>query len=357
MTTLRIGLLLPRSGPAALWRLGAEACAALAAAEAEAECGRAIELVPVDGGADPAAASRAAVILRDLHRVDAVVGMQLSHQRRAVERALSGRVPYIYTPPFEGGPCAPGTLAIGLEDAESLRPAIDWMVRRAGVRRVAFVGSDYVWPRAAAAATEAAVVAAGARMVACALAPIGGADFEVSLDRLRTARADLAVCVLIGEDAVRFHRAFAAAGLAPRIARLALGFDETLLWAAGPEASENLHAVQSFFLDAPPPAREPMLARYAAAFGARRPPVTALGLGCYDGVRLAAQLGRLAGGGPIGAPRPGFGRAQALALLGRESAAELAPATLCVAEGARFLPARDGTRRRARALDPGRRAS
>lgn len=331
---MRIGLLLPRSGPAAVWRLGAEDCAALAAAELEAERGLAAELVLADAGADPATAARAAVILRDLHGVDAVVGMQPSHQRRAVERALGGRIPYVYTPPYEGGPLAPGTVPLGLSDAEALGPALGWLVRRAGVRRVAFVGSDYVWPRLAAATTEAAVQAAGARMVAASLIPLGGECFDVALDRLRAVRADLAVCVLIGEDAVRFHRAFAEAGLARCMARLALGFDETLLWACGPEAVEGLHSVQTFFADAPPPEREAMLARHAAAFGPRRPPVNALALGCYDGVRLAAELALRAGGGPLArALRPGFGRAEALALLGE---GPRPPAVLALAEGVRF---------------------
>ena len=329
----RVGLLLPRSGPAALWRLGVEAGARLAAetlTESGEAAGRPVEILEADAGATPEAAAAAARRLAT-EGAEAVVGMQLSHQRNAVARALGGRAPYVFIPHYEGGWCGPGVTPLGLGDAEALGPALAWFAARAGVRRLFFVGNDYVWPRAAHGATREAAEAAGLAFAGAALLPVGFDDPAPLTARIAAARPDLVVTVLIGEDAVRFHRAFAAAGLPAVAARLALGFDETLLWAVGPRAADGLFTVQPFVIGAEPGPREALLARYAARFGDRRPPVAANTLACHDGVRLAAALVRRA--------LPGVSRAGALDLLGApDRRRDRPPAILAEADGTRFRP-------------------
>ncbi|MFO7856526.1 MAG: ABC transporter substrate-binding protein [Paracoccaceae bacterium] len=329
----RVGLLLPRSGPAALWRLGVEAGARLAAdalTEDGGAGGRPVEILEADAGAAPESAVEAVRTLAAAG-AEAVVGMQLSHQRNAVARALGGRAPYVFIPHYEGGWCGPGVTPLGLGDAETLGPALAWFAARAGVRRLFFVGNDYVWPRAAHGAAREAARGAGLAFAGAALLPVGFADPAPLMTRIAVARPDLVVTVLIGEDAVRFHRAFAAAGLPASAARLALGFDETLLWAVGARAAEGLFAVQPFVIGADPGPREALLARYAARFGDRRPPVAANTLACHDGVRLAAALARRA--------LRGVSRAAALDLLGApDGRRDRPPAILAEADGARFRP-------------------
>jgi urea transport system substrate-binding protein len=341
---MRVGLLLSHSGPCALWRIGLEACAELAVAEINAEGGvrgREIELVRADAGVTPASAAAAAGRLAP--QVDAVVGLQPSHQREAVRRGVARRAPYIYTPQWEGGFCGSGVTPLGVTDEEALAPAVRWLAERHGARRFCFVGNDYVWPRVAYRAAASAVRAAGGVITGAQLLPFGIQEYDRALDGVCAARPDAALVVLLGEEAVRFHRAFAEAGLAAIVPRVSLACDETLLWAVGPESAENLFAAQRFFHDGPAGRRERVRDRYAAAFGRTRPPLNEASLGAYDGVRLVAALARTFGDtdGPALAARVGgrIGRSEAMGLLGLSDAPlGRQPVIVAEADGAAFRP-------------------
>lgn len=343
---MRVGLLSARSGPSALWRLGYEACGELAAAEINAAGGvkgAELELIHADGGATPEDAETAARRLAG--KVDVLVGIQPSHQRNAVRRGLAGTAPYIYTPQYEGGWCGPSVTPLGVTDDEVLEPGIRFLAERFGARRFFFLGNDYVWPKVAFGEASNFVRAVGGAMSGVRLLPFGLEDYQGVFDAIRGARTDAVVAVLLGDEAVRFHRAFAEAGLARRIPRLSLACDETLLWAAGPENVENLFAGQSFFWNGPVGDRERVVDRYWAVYGRSRPPLNAMSLGAYDGVKLAAAL---AGAfdethGPALVRRmgPRFGRREAMRLLGMREHDDGRPRVLLgEADGAEFRPLR-----------------
>jgi urea transport system substrate-binding protein len=108
---VRVALVVPLSGTLGLIGPGAVNCAALAAREineAGGILGRAVELRLVDGGRP---ALEVAIELRTLVRrgeAQAVVGVHSSDVRVALVSALGATVPYVYTPPYEGGERAPG---------------------------------------------------------------------------------------------------------------------------------------------------------------------------------------------------------------------------------------------------------
>ena len=149
---MKVGLLVSRSGPAGLWAPPFDTGALLAAAELNAKGGvlaDGIELVIADAGITDTEATAASGALVELDEVDAIVAMHPSNVRGAVKREVAGRVPYIYTPQYEGGERAPCTAAIGSTDEEMLRPSIRWLVDARRAQRFFLVGNDYVWPRAA----------------------------------------------------------------------------------------------------------------------------------------------------------------------------------------------------------------
>ena len=120
---MKVGLLVSRSGPAGLWAPSCDAGAMLAAAEINAAggvLGRNIDLVIADAGWSESEAIMAAGSLVDIDGVDAVVGMHPSNVRGAIKRRLSGSVPYIYTPQYEGGERGPYTVTTGGTDGPSL---------------------------------------------------------------------------------------------------------------------------------------------------------------------------------------------------------------------------------------------
>jgi len=66
------------------------------------------------------------------------------------------------------------------------------------------------------------------------------------LDEIRRLRPDLVVMFLLGEEMVRFNRAFAAAGLAAGILRLGFGLDVNVLYGIGADAAENLYSATTW---------------------------------------------------------------------------------------------------------------
>jgi ABC-type branched-subunit amino acid transport system substrate-binding protein len=100
---------------------------------------------------------------------------------------------------------------------------------------------------------------------------------------------------LLGLEAVRFNRAFAAAGLDRHCIRLALAQDETVLYASGAENTENLMVASHYLADVRTRGNDCFLELYHTAFGPDAPPANAFGQSCYEGLHALADLARHAG--------------------------------------------------------------
>lgn len=295
---LRVGLLIPLSGPAGLWGPLAHKCAILAVDEINARggvLGREIQLVLSDAGGAPAAVAKAARALVDQHGVEAIVGMHISATRVAIARALAGRVPFVYTPLYEGGERSPGVFAIGETPEQQLRPAITWLAERRQARRWYLIGNDYVWPRILHATGKHYIAACGGEVVGEEYVPLGRDAFAASLARIRAARPHAVMVSLVGGDGVAFHRSFAAAGMAQDYLRLSNALDENALLGVGADNAENLFAASGYFAALPTRENQGFVERYHSSFGASAPMLSALGQSCYEGFRFYAALTAHAG--------------------------------------------------------------
>ncbi|MBB5958017.1 ABC-type branched-subunit amino acid transport system substrate-binding protein [Saccharothrix tamanrassetensis] len=323
---LRLGLLLPLSGALGLTGPSGLLAASLAATELNVSgvAGRQVQLVLVDAGRLPHEVARDASGLLGL--VDAFVGFHTSDVHRALEAALGGRVPYIFTPPHEGGSRRPGVVLLGDSPGRQLAPAVRWLVERRRLRRWALVGSDYIWPRAVHRVAAGIVRSLGAEVVAARLVPFQGPAFDAeeivaALDRVR---ADAVLLSLVGRDLVLFNRAFTASPPAGRVVRLSGSLEENGLLAAGGDDTGELYAAMRSFAGQGDERRIALAERHRALFGGRAPVLDAYAEGCYDGVHLAAALaaaGRLT---PAGA-QPGTAALLASADRGAWAAAPLGP--------------------------------
>lgn len=290
---MKIGLMVARRGPAGLWAFGCDSCAMLAVAEVNARGGvldRAVELVAADAGTTGAEAAFAAETLVDLHRVEAVIGMHASNLRGAIARAIAGRVPYVYAPMYEGGERTSNVLPIGGTDDELLGHALPALMERRRAQRFFIFGNDYVWPRLGAASASRLVARHGGRVVGARLVPFGLEDYGDVLEAMARSAADAVVTLLLGEETIRFNRAFHAAGLSRRMLRLELAVDETVLYGAGEAAHENLYTATTYVATAQVPGGDRLRELYRSSFGALAPPVTVFGQSCYDSVHLLAGL-------------------------------------------------------------------
>ncbi|GLZ39290.1 ABC transporter substrate-binding protein [Actinokineospora sp. NBRC 105648] len=290
---LRIGLLLPLSGALGLTGPSGLGAASLAATElntAGGVAGRQVQLVLVDAGRDPAVVAGDAAGLAGL--VDAFVGFHTSDVHRSLEVALGGRVPYVFTPPHEGGSRRPGVVLLGDSPARQLAPALRWLVARRRLRRWALVGSDYIWPRAVHRVATGIVHALGAEVVSERLVPFPGpgTDADEIVGALTRVRVDAILLSLVGRDLAKFNRAFAASPLASRVVRLSGSLEENGLLAAGGDDTGELYAAMRSFAGQGDERRIALAERHRALFGGRAPVLDAYAEGCYDGVHLVAAL-------------------------------------------------------------------
>jgi urea transport system substrate-binding protein len=295
---LRVGLVVPTSGLLGMIGPGAVNCAALAADEingAGGLLGRSVELLLVDGGRPAAAVAAQVTALIRSGRIQAVVGVHPSDVRVALVPAIGGAVPYVYTPPYEGGERAPGVYLSGETPDRQLRPVLAWLAERGRGRRWFLLGNDYVWPRRLHAAARRYLRALGATVVDERYVRRGGLDAQPLLAAIAASRADAVLLTLIGNDLVAFNRAYGQSRLAERVLRLCPALEENGLLGAGGDGSGELYAAMGYFANLATEASLSFVARYAGRFGPQAPVPGGHGEGCYDGMRLLAALVRRAG--------------------------------------------------------------
>ncbi|TWF80707.1 amino acid/amide ABC transporter substrate-binding protein (HAAT family) [Pseudonocardia hierapolitana] len=296
---VEIAFVVPRSGPAGIVGPSCEACGLLAADEINATgglLGRELRLRIVDGGRAPRAVAREVDALVSAGAVEGVTGWHISAVRQVVAPVVSGRVPYVYSPLYEGGERTPGVFLAGETPDRQLLPALTWMAREVGVRTWCVVGDDYVWPIASArAARDYARRSADVDVVDEVFVPLGTPDFGPAVRRVERSGAQGVLMLLVGSDAVLFNRAFAAAGLDAACVRFSPLMEENMVLATGADATRDLYASAGFFEALPTASGLEFSRRYAERFGVDAPVLGSLGESCYEGVTLLARLAERAG--------------------------------------------------------------
>lgn len=296
---LDVAFVVPQGGPAGLFGPGCEACGSLAAAELNDDggvLGREVRLLPVDGGQEPdAVAADVAALLAD-GMVDAVSGWHISAVRQAVAPVVAGRVPYVYAPLYEGGERTPGVFLTGETPERQVLPALRWMSDEIGVRTWCLVGNDYVWPRVSARAVRRwARTTPDVRILDELFVPLGTEDFGPALERVVRSGAQGVLMFLVGSDAVRFNRGFAATGLDRRCPRLSPLMEENMLLATGADATRELYAAAGYFETLATASALEFSRRYAGAYGVHAPVPGALAESCFEAITLLGRLAERAG--------------------------------------------------------------
>src|SRR5690606_30956958 len=149
----------------------------------------------------------------DNGEMDALVGMHTSDVRTAVARRVAGRIPYVYTPLYEGGEIGRGVYCIGETPPRQLLPGIEWLGERFNARRWVLIGNDYVWPRTTHHIVRHHFRHRGYTIADEIYVPFGTSRFGHIIERLKALDPDALLLSVVGEDAVHFNRAFGASGL------------------------------------------------------------------------------------------------------------------------------------------------
>lgn len=201
----------------------------------------------------------------------AIVGTHPSHLRERLAGRLDGRIPYIYTPHYEGGECHSGVYAIGATPDTQIRPAIIRLTERLDIHRWYVIGHDYVWPHRATTEIVETIHDAGGSLAGSHFVPFRHSRFGDDVARIAASGAEGVITLLIGQGAVDFHRDFAAAGLSDSIVRFSPDVEENVLLAIGPGATANFFSCNGYFESLDIPENRAFLLRYRARFGRLAP--------------------------------------------------------------------------------------
>jgi urea transport system substrate-binding protein len=298
---LRIANFVALSGSAGIWGPAVTNSALLAASEINRRggiLGREIELVFHDSGGNIDGVVRTAADIVASDDADIIMGSHISAVRVALREVVAGRIPYIYTPVYEGGERTPGVMAIGETPRNQSRPAIEWLANVKRASRWYLIGSDYVWPWLSHRAVKKYIADAGGRVVGEEFVPVGEHNHDAHIARIAAAKPDVVLISLIGTDSIMFNRAFAEHGLASRMLRLAGAMDETVLLGIGADNSENLFCASGYFVGLASAANDAFRSQYEACFGQSAPPLGSIGQSNYEGLRFleaaASRAGSLA---------------------------------------------------------------
>lgn len=222
--------------------------------------------------------------------IRAIVGMNVSSVRQRLNKIIRGRIPYVYTPLYEGNEHTPNVYTIGETPADQLQPAIRHLSQRLRARRWALVGNDYVWPRSTHAVAKRSIAECGGVVTFDGYVPFGLEDAEWLAERIARTKPDIVLVSLVGQDAVEFNRAFGQLGLDRHIFRFSTAIEENVLMATGAENTKRLFAASSYFSTLATPENEAFKERYRAMHAGCPPVLNALGQSLYEGIHFYAAM-------------------------------------------------------------------
>jgi ABC-type branched-subunit amino acid transport system substrate-binding protein len=290
----KIGLFYAASGPAALFGPTQKASFELAVEQinkAGGIMGRQIQMHFADAGGPPAESTKTAVRLMVQEKCDLFIGSHDSATREALVGTIRARIPYIYTPIYEGGECAPNTYVLADTPEQQVRPSIELLTKEKGVKSVYLIGNDYVWPRKTNDRVKQYLGAGGGKVIGEEYVPLGAPNkFEEAVTRIKGAKPDAVVITLVGADNVNFNRTFAGFGLDKEVLRASMLLEENTLLGIGAENSKQLFNCMSYFSTVPGAAHDAFKAAYKAKFGEKAPQLSIIGVDCYAGVHCAKAL-------------------------------------------------------------------
>ena len=287
----RIGMFYAIAGPAAgLFGPTQKACAELAVDEINAKggiLGRKIVLSFANGDGPVAEASKAAVRMMLEEKVDFFLGSHNSAVREALVGTIKAKVPYVYTPIYEGGECGANTYVLADTPQQQMETALPWLAKKTGFKRVYMIGNDYVWPQVTNKHAQRIIEAGGGTVIGEEYVPLGAPNkFEEAVTRIKGAKPDLVLITLVGADNVNFNRTFAGFGLDKETPRLSSLLEETTLLGIGAESSKGLYGCMSYYANIESPENTAFKAAYKAKYGDKAPILALIGVDCYSGVKF-----------------------------------------------------------------------
>lgn len=290
----RVALLVPMCGSAGLWAPSCIASAQVAVNElnrATGISGRQVQMIMIDSALEAQTPVEDLVnALIEAGSIDAIVGMHISAIRQRLNKTVNCRIPYVYTPLYEGGECTPGVFTIGDTPPQQLGPAMSHLGQRYNLNKWALIGNDYVWPRASNKYAKKKLRDMGAQLVYEQYLPFGGADLPREIDKISNSGAEAVLISLVGQDAIDFNRLFGERDMHRKTIRLSCAIEENGLLASGANNMQRLFSAASYFAAMETPKNANFREKYYGFHGDRAPILNSLGQSTYEGMQFLASL-------------------------------------------------------------------
>ncbi|HVL11750.1 MAG TPA: transporter substrate-binding protein [Gemmata sp.] len=298
---LPVGILHSLSGTMALSEVPVVNATKLAIDEVNATGGvHGRQLVPViiDGRSQPAEFEAAADRLLTEHKVAVIFGCWTSASRKAVRPVVERHDRLLFYPvQYEGLEQSPRVVYLGPAANQQLTPAVEFLVRREGRRRVFLVGSDYVFPRAAhEIVRDQAKAGSGAEVVGEAFIPLGGKDVAGAVAAIKSARPEAILNTVNGSTNYHLFRALKADPLLAAIPVLSVSLMETDLRSLDPASVAGDFLAGNYYEGVGSPNGDAFLAKFRSRYGLEQrysDPLAAAYCGVHLWARAANACGRL----------------------------------------------------------------
>ena len=297
---LRVGMIIPFSGPGGQYGPSAQAVTELAMHDINGSGGIAgHEVAPVwiDGGKSPDAVASEVDRMIDEGNIDAVSGWHTSAVRESVAPIVIGRVPYVYPALHEGGEAESHVLFSGESPDDQIIPAVRWLRDYKCVERWAIVGDDYIWPRQSAAFFASHADDLGVEIVAQRFIPqrevLEGRSLARICEELSTLPVQGLLLLMVGQNAALFNREFARHLELGGVARFCPLMDENTLLASGRKGARRLFTAGGYFSSMNTEGSLELVEGFEREKGPSAPVLSNTAESCYEGlIALKAMLER-----------------------------------------------------------------
>jgi urea transport system substrate-binding protein len=248
--TINIGQLEDHSGNLAIVGLQKYHAAQLAVAQLNAKgglLGKKINLIAPDTQSDNTRMQQLARELIVKNKVPVIFGAQTSAQREAIRPIIDQyKQLYFYTNQYEGGVCDSNEYNTGAVPEQQVATLMPYLVQKFG-KRVYIIAADYNFGHLTSDWVKAITEASGGSIVGTEFVPLTQNEFSSSIARIKAAKPDVLIPLLVGNDQSSFFPQWASSG----IKNLPMG--STVIVAQGyehlrfaPPAAANIYVPTNF---------------------------------------------------------------------------------------------------------------
>ncbi len=294
-----VGILFSQSGTMAISESPLIDATILALEEVNANggvLGRPVKWVSADGKSQPDVFAQASEHMLATEKVSAIFGCWTSSSRKAVRSVVQRSNGMLFYPvQFEGLEESPNIVYLGSTANQQLLPALDFLTKKLGKKRLLLIGSDYVFPRAAyQIMLDHTATQSNLQVSACFL-PFGADEADEAITRIQSFQPDAIVNLLNGSINIDFCRELEKARIAPaQIPILSLSLTESEVRGLNPAVRAGDYLVGSYFNTINRPESKAFIPNIQNRFGEDMV-VTAPMAAVYSGVHLWAQAANRAG--------------------------------------------------------------